>query len=253
MPWRADDESSGIGGGDRFVTTHWSLVVAAGRGETAPSRDALAALCRAYWYPLYAFIRRRGFGPADAQDLTQEFFARLLEKNYVQAADRERGRFRSFLLAAVKHFLANERDRANARKRGGGQPLLSLDLDGAESRYCLEPADAATPERLFERRWAVTLLDRVLERLREEYAAKGQAAVFEQLKPFLAREKGAAPYRELAERAGLTEGSIKTAVHRLRRRYRSLLEDEIAQTVCAQGDVANEVRELFAALRGGAS
>ncbi|MBC8874982.1 MAG: sigma-70 family RNA polymerase sigma factor, partial [Planctomycetes bacterium] len=156
---------------DRFVTTHWSLVIAAGQRESPESAAALVTLCTTYWYPLYAFVRRQGYRTEDAQDLTQAFFAKLLEKNYISEADQQRGRFRSFLLASLKHFLANERDYARAQKRGGGRPVISLDFESAESRYCHEPADTMTPERLFERRWALTLLDRVLSRLYDEYAA----------------------------------------------------------------------------------
>jgi RNA polymerase sigma factor (sigma-70 family) len=234
---------------DRFVTTHWSLVIAAGQRESPESVDALVRLCTTYWYPLYAFVRRQGYRSEDAQDLTQAFFAKLLEKNYVGAADRQRGKFRSFLLASLKHFLSNERDYARARKRGGGQPVMSLDFESAETRYRHEPADTMTPERLFERRWALTLLDRVLSRLQDEYAAAGNLPLFERLKQFLTAEKGATPYREVAQQAAMTEGAVKVAVHRLRKRYRDLLEDEIAHTVSHAEDVQDELRQLFATLR----
>lgn len=236
------------GAGERFATTHWSLVLAAGRRASPESADALVALCRAYWYPLYAFVRRQGYRPEDAQDLTQAFFARLLEKNYLADADRQRGKFRSFLLAALKHFLANERDRARARKRGGGQTVLSLDFAVAETRYGHEPADPMTPERLFERRWALTLLDRVLGRLQDEHVAAGKGPWFERLKEFLTREPGATSYRDVAQRAGTTEGAVKVAVHRLRKRYRQLLEEEIGHTVTRPEEVEDELRQLFTAL-----
>jgi RNA polymerase sigma-70 factor (ECF subfamily) len=233
---------------DRFGTTHWSLVIAAGRREAPESAEALVTLCKAYWYPLYAFVRRQGYRAEDAQDLTQAFFAKLLEKNYVGDADRQRGKFRSFLLASLKHFLANERDHARARKRGGGRPVISLDFESAEDRYRHEPADTMTAERLFAKRWALTLLDQVLSRLQDEYVGAGNLALFERLKEFLTREKGATPYREVAEQAGMTEGAVKVAVHRLRKRYRQVLEDEIAQTVAHADDVEDELRQLFAAL-----
>ncbi len=233
---------------DRFLTTHWSLVIAAGRRQSPQSDGALASLCSTYWYPLYAFVRRRGYAPEEAQDLTQEFFAALLDKNYVQDADRQRGRFRSFLLTALKHFLSNQRNRARAKKRGGGRSVFSLDFESGEIQYRREPADAMTAERLFERRWALKLLDRVLGRLQQEYADAGNPAIFEHLKECLTREKGSTPYRQVAQQAGLTEGAVKVAVHRLRRRYRELLEEEIAQTVSTAAEVEDEIRQLFAAL-----
>jgi RNA polymerase sigma-70 factor (ECF subfamily) len=234
---------------DRFVTTHWSLVIAAGQRGSPESVDALVTLCTTYWYPLYVFVRRQGYRPEDAQDLTQAFFAKLLEKNYVGDADRMRGKFRSFLLTSLKRFLSNERDYARAQKRGGGRPVMSLDFESAETRYVHEPADRMTPERLFERRWALTLLDRVLRRLHDEYAAAGKLPLFERLKQFLTAEKGATRYGEVAQQAAMTEGAVKVAVHRLRKRYRNLLEDEIAQTVSHVEDVQDELRQLFATLR----
>jgi RNA polymerase sigma-70 factor (ECF subfamily) len=233
---------------DQFVTTHWSLVMAAGQRGSPESAAALVALCSTYWYPLYAFVRRQGYRIEDAQDLTQAFFAKLLEKNYIGDADQQRGRFRSFLLTSLKHFLANERDYARAQKRGGGRPVISLDFESAESRYRHEPADMMTPERLFERRWALTLLDRALNRLQDEYAAAGNLPLFERLKEFLTAEKGATPYRAVAHQAGMTEGAVKVAVHRLRKRYRALLEDEIAQTVSRAEDVQDELHQLVTSL-----
>jgi RNA polymerase sigma-70 factor (ECF subfamily) len=230
----------------RFATTRWSLVRAA-RDPSAPeSRAALAALYEAYWYPLYAYIRRRGHGPDQAQDLTQELFARLLEKDGLASVDEGRGRFRCFLLAACRHFLSNQRDHDRALKRGGGRPGLSLDGLDAEGRYRCEPAHEETPERLFERRWALALLDRTLSRLRGEYAASGRERLFEHLKGHLAG--AGAPHAHSAAELGMTEGAVKVAVHRLRARYRELLHDEIAQTVDGPGEVEDEVRALFAAL-----
>lgn len=232
----------------RFATTRWSLVLAAGRRTSPQSGDALAALCAAYWYPLYAYIRRSGHTADLAQDLTQAFFTRLLEKNYLRAADRNRGKFRSFLLASLKHFLANERDRAAALKRGGGRPLISIDLPAAERRYAHEPTHDLTPEKIFERRWALELLDQVLARLREESIRTAKANVFDRLKVFLAGEKTDASYAQLATELSMTEAAVKVAVHRLRRRYRALLRDEIAHTVATPDQIEDEIRQLFAAV-----
>jgi RNA polymerase sigma factor (sigma-70 family) len=233
--------------GARFETTQWSIVLAAGRGGGGGSRDALAALCESYSYPVYAYVRRCGHGADEAEDLTQAFFAALIEKRFLSAADPERGRFRSFLLAAVAHFLANERDREAALKRGGGRVVVSLDAGDAEWRYGREPSHEETPERVFERRWALTLLDRTLARLRAESERAGHGARFERLKGFLTGEGGGG-YAEAAAGLGLSEGAAKVAVHRLRRRYRELLRDEIARTLADPAAVDDELRELFAAL-----
>jgi RNA polymerase sigma-70 factor (ECF subfamily) len=240
--------SSGHAGAGRFATTHWSLVVAAREGARPQAREALAALCGAYWYPLYAFIRRQDYAADQAQDLAQEFFARLLEKDFLQAADPAKGKFRSFLLAACKHFLANERDRTHAQKRGGDRTFLPIDFDSAEGRYSREPSHALTPERLFERRWALTLLDQVLAQLGEEFRQSDKGLLFEHLKVFLTGEKDTLSYRQVADELGLTEGAVKVAVHRLRGRYRELLCAEIARTVDDPGRVEDEIRDLFAAL-----
>ena len=227
-----------------FAPTQWTLVLAA-RDETS-AQAALAELCGIYWYPIYAYARRSGLNQEDAQDMTQEFFARLLAKNWLSGVDREKGRFRSFLLASLRHFMSNERDRASAAKRGGGLPLLSLDAVAAEARYHLEPADTTTPDRLFDRQWALTLLDRVLARLRSEFVATGKVETFDALKPALA---GAAdPYANIAAATGLSEGAVKVAIHRLRKRYRQILREEIAQTVSTPEEVDEEIRALFAAL-----
>jgi RNA polymerase sigma-70 factor (ECF subfamily) len=234
----------------RFATTHWSVVVAAGAPiADTESHAALEALCRAYWFPLYAYVRRRGHAPHDAQDLTQEFFARLLAGNWVADADQSKGRFRTFLLTALDRFLANAWDRAQAQKRGGGQQIVSLQLDDAEERLRCDPVDsAAAPERAFERRWALTLLETVVQKLAEEHRADGKAALFAALKPCLVGDRTAQPYAELAVALGLTEGAIKVSVHRLRQRYREMLRDEIAQTVANPGDVDAEMRHLFRVL-----
>lgn len=234
---------------DRFATTHWSVVVRAGRGRTPGAGRALAALCENYWFPLYAFVRRAGHAADDAQDLTQAFFAELLAKDVLAVADPQRGKFRSFLQAAVKHFLAKEHRRQRAQKRGGRQAPLSLDFDSGENRYRrIEPADNLTPERLYEKRWALTLLDLVFARLREEFSAAGKLPQFDRLKLFLAGRPGDVSYRELAEELNITEGAVKVAVHRMRRRYRELLKDEIAQTVTGPEELEDELRDLRAIL-----
>lgn len=234
--------------GGRFMTTRWSVVLAAGARNSPRSEEALAALCQAYWYPLYVYVRRRGHSADEALDLTQEFFARLLEKHYLRQADVERGRFRSFLLAAFKHFLANERDRASAQKRGDGLPALPLEVETAEGRYRREPADHETPERVFERRWALTMLDRVLAALRNEYHASGRAELFERLEDLLTAGKSEEPYSRLGATLGMSEGAVKVAVHRLRRRFGDLLREEIAQTVPSVDEVDDEIRYLFRVL-----
>jgi RNA polymerase sigma-70 factor (ECF subfamily) len=232
-----------------FSPTHWSVVLAAaGRADSTHARDALEKLCRNYWLPIYVFVRRQGHSPHDAQDLTQEFFARLLEKNYLAGVQREKGRFRSFLLASVKHFLANEWDKANAQKRGGGQVPISIDATLAESSFCIEPTDALTAEKIYERRWVLALLEQVLRRLREEYTRDGKEKQFEQLKPTLTEASRSVPYAEIATRLGASEGAVKVAVHRLRHRYRELLRAEIADTVASPGEIDDEIRNLFAAL-----
>jgi RNA polymerase sigma-70 factor (ECF subfamily) len=228
-----------------FVTTHWSVVLTAGRSDSTRAQDALARLCQTYWYPLYAYVRRRGYSPPDAEDLTQEFFARLLRANYLGTAQREKGRFRWFLLSALNHFLANEWDRARAKKRGGGNAAISLNADAAESRYKLEPADTLTAERIYERRWALTLLDQVLRTLQREYELTGKKELFDELSFCLTGERSKLPYAELAARLGLSEANVKVAVHRLRKRYRELLRAEIANTVSSREEVEDEIRHLF--------
>jgi len=237
--------------GGRFATTRWTLVATAGETSAPGAADALAQLCESYWYPLYAYVRRWGYPADEAQDLTQEFFARLLEKRYLQQADPARGRFRSFLLASLKHFLSNERDRARAQKRGGGVAPLSFDVETAEGRYRREPPDIETPDRVFERRWALTLLDRVLGSLAEEHHRAGKGPFFERVRDLLTEGRADAPYAEIAVALGTTEGALKVAVHRLRRRYGELLREAIAETVADPADVDDEIRYLFAALQSG--
>jgi RNA polymerase sigma-70 factor (ECF subfamily) len=224
------------------------LVVAAGSGHSLTAANALADLCQAYWYPLYAYVRRRGYSAEDAQDLTQEFFARLLAQNWIGQADRQRGRFRTFLLSALSHFLANEWDHARAKKRGGSAQFVPLQLDTAETRYGKEPADPFTPEQAYERRWALTLLDKVLERLQKEYSLAGKKLLFKTLKGCLVGETENQPYAGLAMKLGMSEGNVKVAVHRLRQRYRHLLREEIANTVANPSEVDEEMRHLFAVL-----
>lgn len=233
----------------QFATTQWSMVLAAADRASPRRERALGELCNAYWYPLYAFARREGRSPAEAEDLTQEFFLRLLEKSYLRAAGVERGRFRTFLLHCFKRFMANDYDRACAEKRGGGRPVLPLDLSAAETRYQHEPAHGATPERIFERRWALVLLDQVLARLGEEYRRAGKERLFEQLKFCLVADSESASYGEVAARLGLSEGAVKVAAHRMRERYGRLLTSEVARTLECPADAADEIRQLFAALR----
>lgn len=233
-----------------FATTHWSLVLVAGDSHTPEAREALSRLCQTYWYPLYAYARRQGHSPPDAQDLAQEFFARLLQSHFFAAADPKRGRFRSFLLASFKHFLMHEWEKSRAQKRGGGQRLIHWEAESGENRYHLEPADNATADKAFERRWALVLLEKVLDRLRAEYADGGRAKLFETLKPALTGEKGLPPYAELAQRLEMTGGAIKVAVHRLRLRYGELLREEIAHTVASPAEVEEELRCLLQALSG---
>ncbi len=216
--------------------------------ESPRCAEALEALCHAYWYPLYAYVRRQGHSPHDAQDLTQEFFARLLQKDYLLAADREKGRFRTFLLVALKRFLANEWDRSRAQKRGGGHVHLSLDTSTAETRYQTEPARDLPPDRIYERRWALTLLDQSLARLRGEFVAAGKTREFDELKVFLTAEKGAISHADVASRLGLTEGAVRVAVHRLRRRYREIFREEVAQTVSHPQEIEEEIRHLLEVL-----
>jgi RNA polymerase sigma-70 factor (ECF subfamily) len=231
-----------------FVTTHWSIVLAAGDSVSPEADAALAELCRTYWYPLYAFVRRKGHSPHDAQDLTQSFFARLLEKNYVAQADRERGRFRTYLLAALTHFLADEWDKTRRLKRGGDREIISFDAASAEERYRLEPIDQLDASKLYERRWVTTLFDKVLARLEQEFRDSGKGDLFDGLKSSLLGEDSGSSYLQLGARLNLTESAVKQAVHRMRRRYRELFREEIAQTVSAPREVEDELKHLFAVL-----
>jgi RNA polymerase sigma-70 factor (ECF subfamily) len=242
------DPLAGGAGAALFTTTHWSVVLAA-RDMASPGADvALAELCRTYWYPLYAFVRRKGHGPEDAQDLTQAFFARLLEKNYVTQADRERGRFRTFLLAALSHFLSDEWDKARRLKRGGGREIISFDAPSAEERYRMEPIDQLDAAKLYERRWVTTLFDRVLARLEQEFRDSGKGGLFDSLKGSLLAEDTGSSYAQLGAGLGMSEDAVKQAVRRMRRRYRELFREEISQTVAGPGEVEDELKHIFAAL-----
>jgi len=233
-----------------FATTRWSVVLAAKDRTCAQGQEALATLCQTYWYPLYAYVRRQGHRPDDAADLTQEFFTRLLEKDWLADVSRAKGRFRSFLLAAMGHFLANEYDKAQAKKRGGACRIVPLDIETAETRYSLEPSDPVTPEQLYERQWALTLLDQVLARVQGQYAQEGKADLFAVLRPCLSGKSDAQPYSVLAARLGSTEGAVRVAVHRVRQRYRKVLRDQIAQTVCSPEEIEPEIRHLMRVLSG---
>jgi len=229
--------------GEIFATTRWTMVLKAARSDTTRARVALADLCQTYWFPLYAYVRRRGYGPHDAEDLTQGFFARLLRLNSLSAVRREDGKFRAFLLASMKHYLADEWDRASAQKRAV-ERSVSLDAEIAEHRYQAEAAEQLNPERLFERQWALTLLDTVLQRLCHEYEAAGRGEVFSELRFAITGDKNAVPYATFATRLGSTEENVRVSVHRLRQRYRQLLRDEVAHTVEDPLEVADELAAL---------
>jgi RNA polymerase sigma factor (sigma-70 family) len=246
---KARPRSNSTQPGDRqFAATRWSVVLAAGHRSSLDSRYALESLCQTYWYPLYAYVRRRVHDVHEAQDLTQAFFASLLERNALEAADREQGRFRSFLLTAFKHFLADEWDKAKALKRGAGRRAISLNLDSGESRYAREAVENLSPERLYEKQWALTFLDRVLSRLGDEFAAKGKEQQFHAIKPFLAGQTDPKSYEVAAQTLGISEAAAKVAVHRARRRYREILRAEIAETVAGPQEIDDEIRQLRAAL-----
>jgi RNA polymerase sigma factor (sigma-70 family) len=233
----------------RFGTTSWSMVLAAGEADSTRARGALAALCEAYWYPLYAFIRRQGSTQDEARDLTQGYFLQFLEKGFLKSVRPEAGLFRSFLLASVKHFLSNERDRERAVKRGGGRLPIRLELDAAEGRYRMDPADSAlTPDRLFERQWAMTVLGRAMESLRDEFDRSGETARFERLKPYLTGDEPSVPYQKVAAELGLSESAVKVAVHRLRQRFGQALREVVAETVANPAEIDDEIRSMLASL-----
>ena len=227
-----------------FETTNWSVVLAAGHGSSSSIRHALDSLCQTYWFPLYSFARRQGNSPEDAQDLTQEFFARFLARGYFALANRDRGRFRTFLLSSLKHFLTEEWRRANRQKRGG-ESVVSFNFEDAESRYSIEPLEELSPDTLYDRRWAEALLERVLGRLSQDYNSTGRARVYEQLQQFVWGRQSEMTYAEMGERLGMNEGAIKVAVHRLRQRFRDLLRDEVEHTVENPNQVEEELRHLL--------
>jgi len=233
--------------GDIFATTHWTVVLAAGKRSSPQSNGALEELCRSYWFPLYAYVRRRGHSKEDAEDLTQEFFRRFLGKNYLEGVSSDRGRFRAFLLAALKNFLANEWDRARRQKRGGGVTPLSLDWQTADTQFQIADITEPSPEKAFDREWALALLAKVIERLRAECEAEGREKQFAELKIFLTAGKGELSHADAARALAMDEGAVRVAVHRLRKRYRQLLRDEIAQTLADSADVDEEMRALFGA------
>jgi RNA polymerase sigma factor (sigma-70 family) len=251
----ADDQVTsltGIGSSPRngavaFTTTHWSIVLEA-QGESPAAHEALEKLCRMYWRPIYSFLRRQGVGPTEAEDITQGFFAQLLERRSFGAVRKEKGRLRSFLLASLKYFLADEQRRAVAIKRGKGQRLIPLEELHADERIEMEPADPLTPEMIYERRWALTVLERVINRLKDEYRAAGNVVLFDSLKQLLPDEPGAPSQAEIAARLGMTENAIRQAFYRFRQRYQSLLREEIANTVATPGDIEDELRHLIAVL-----
>jgi len=232
-----------------FTTTHWSVVMLA-RPDSPQAREALEKLCQTYWLPLYSCVRRQGYGPHDAQDLTQGFFVRLLRTDSLGSVSREKGKFRTFLQVALSHFLSDERDKARAEKRGGGRAIVSLDESEAEDRYLHMPSADLTPERVYDRRWALTVLELGFERLRQEYRATGREALFDSLKEFLCTEARVGTYESLGPKLGMSPGSVAVAVHRLRQRCRELIRLEVAQTVSNPGDLDMEIDYLFAAIGG---
>jgi RNA polymerase sigma factor (sigma-70 family) len=232
----------------RFATTHWSLVLAAGSPESTRYHEALEKLCRTYWFPLYAYLRRRGHDAHQAEDYVQGFFTYLLEKPSLQRVDPQFGKFRSFLLATLKHFLTDERDRSQAKKRGGGRKVLSLNFETAENQYAIEPSHHLSADKIFERHWALTVLKRTMDRLKAELINENKQNLFTILRLYLTHEESSVPYSEAATKLGMTEGAVKGTVYRLRKRYRELLHDEIAQTVTTKDHVALEINELFAAV-----
>lgn len=235
--------------GGRVATTQWSQVLAARDGSDTEARAALESLCQTYWQPLYAYIRHQGSDPDEARDLTQGFFAELLERDFLADVDPEKGRFRSFLLASLRHYLSHERDRARALKRGGGTTTLSLDVEVGEAGYALRPTEALTPVDVFERRWAMTVLDRAMQRLQTEAGADGNGSQFKELKQYLTSAEPQAPYREAGEALGISEGAVATAVHRLRQRYGQCLRAEIAETVVNPAEIGDELRHMLNVVR----
>ncbi len=233
-----------------FHTTHWTVVLAARSREGVAAQEALASLCSTYWYPLYAFIRRQGSTPHEAEDLTQEFFFRFLQRHALESVQPAAGKFRSFLLVCLKNFLANERERSQAQRRGGGQPVISLDAAEAETRYSVEPVDRLTPEAVFERQWAFAVLEQTMTELRREYAGDEKRALFQDLQGFLPSGQGNVSRADLAAKRGVSVGAIDVAVHRLRQRFGVLLREQVAQTVSSEAEVEEEIRYLISVIGG---
>ena len=244
----AQQENRALHEGGQFNTTHWSVVVMAGTKGLPQTAEAPEKLCRAYWYPLYAYARRQGNTPEDAQDLTQQFFSRLLEKDYLAKADRERGKFRTFLLGSMKNFLVNEWRRTNRLKRGGDHSFVSFDSSIGEERYAAESTAEPNPESAYEKQWAIALIEQVFAELRREYGALGRGPLFEELRAFIWGDQSGASYSEIGLQLGLTEGAVKVAMHRLRQRFRELLRAEVAHTVLRPEDIDGELRHLIAVL-----
>jgi len=236
--------------GEAFKTTHWSVVLSAGHDSESVARQALESLCLAYWFPLYAYVRRQGHSPEDAQDLTQAFFERFLERGYFSHANRERGRFRTFLLSSLKHFLTEEWRRVNRQKRGGGREFVPFAPDDAENRYSAEPRNELAPDLLYDRRWAEAMLERVLARLRKDYDSTGRTEIYSQLQQFLWGRQAEISYADMAAKLGINEGAVKVAVHRLRGRFRDLLREEVANTVETPDQIEEELRHLLGAFGG---
>jgi RNA polymerase sigma factor (sigma-70 family) len=234
-----------------FATTHWSVVLAAGDPASPKAQQALETLCRAYWYPLYAYLRRTGRNPDDAEDLVQGFFLYLLQGQVLQSVEKEGGRFRSFLLGTLKNYVSDQKDKASAQKRGGGRPSLSLELAEAEHRFLREPADQESADRTFDRRWASALLERAMARLQDEWLSAGKAELFAHLKGFVSGEKGPTTYADAAAEANLSSGALKSAIHRLRQRYYELVREEVAHTLADPADLKEELRYLLSLFSSG--
>jgi RNA polymerase sigma factor (sigma-70 family) len=232
----------------KFATTHWSVILAAGDSSSPQHEQALSELCQSYWYPLYAYLRRCGYDTQQAEDYTQAFFAQMLEKHYLYKVEPKPGKFRSFLLVALKRFVSDQHARAKAAKRGGDHKMLPIDIKTAENQYIQEPISNLTPEKLFEKFWALTILERAMSRLEDELAGINKHELFNNLKIYLAGEKSHIPYNDMAGRLNMTEEAVKMAVYRLRRQYREILRDEIAQTVASEEQIDGEIQDLFAAL-----
>lgn len=241
-------QESELAGPRVFATTHWSVVLAAGDGESEPSRRALEVLCGAYWYPIYAYVRRKGHPPEEAQDLTQDFFARLIARNDFRLADRAKGKFRGFLLSRLDYFLAREWRRAHRQKRGGQFTFISMDEHLPEERYQLEPADHDTPEKQFLRQWALTVLKQAMNALQTECEANGKGALFREAKGLISGERHGTAYTDISRSLGMAEGTVRVAVHRLRQRYGELLRSEVAHTLATEEEVDEELRYLFQVL-----